>query len=212
MRRTPSRWPRGRRGASRPNAFSPARTAGTPGRFRRPPCPRGADRQGPAHGGTPRGRSRPPGKPHATHPDGTPRSTHRTSPPAGRVLRSPARAGARSRRGAPAAAVSRAPPPGPLRRRWHVLRRLPGEPHHEVELERLPPVGENPLGRAQEVAVVHLLVDGPAESLRACLRRERDPGLPDLPALAHGGLPARVPPKGRGGDGDSLGGQGLHGV
>ena len=57
-----------------------------------------------------------------------------------------------------------------------------------------------------------LLVDAPAEFLRSRLRREREPGLPNLSDLANGILPEGVQSKGREGHGDSLGEKGLHRV
>ena len=73
-----------------------------------------------------------------------------------------------------------------------VVRRLPGQADHEVELEGLPAVPEDPLGRLQDVVVRDLLVDRPAKPLRPRFRREREPRLAHLPDLPDRVLPQRV--------------------
>ena len=52
------------------------------------------------------------------------------------------------------------------------------EPDHHVELERLDPASDEPLGRAQDLVLGEVLVDDPPHALRAGLGRDRDRPVP----------------------------------
>ena len=48
------------------------------------------------------------------------------------------------------------------------------QPHHEIQLERLYPAANQPLGRPQNLGLGQVLVNDPAHSFRARFRRHSD--------------------------------------
>jgi len=92
----------------------------------------------------------------------------------------------------------------------HVLLRLAGEPHHEVELQRMPAAAEDPLRRLEDVVVADVLVHGAPQPFRPRLGGEREAGLAHPAELRDRVLPQGVEPQRREGEGDVLRLQGGH--